>query len=106
MTTYKEYFQRPTLHKEIRELLDELNKIQGERWECEEYEYSYGLFGKKKAKSYKLYKQIQGCEWQVINFYLSEEAWIKHPFIPVEIVVNFLVGYLAGLTKQNYVQEN
>lgn len=84
--------------KDIQELLNEINKIPGQRWCVRKtvHEMNRGWFRRpKEIHLYTIFSHVHGPEWQIIQLASQYEM----AFGPTNRndVLNFLLGFVNGL---------
>lgn len=93
-----EQHRRKLADKDLREVLDEVNALPEENWFIQEFSIQIRRWFRKPLveQRYSLYSDVNGVEWQVINFAPTSGDWsINHTVRKCDIL-NYLTGYLGG----------
>jgi hypothetical protein len=92
----------------ISELLDEVNSKSTVRWLIKDYlvarKKSNGIFFRRKNKEVAMYHELYVAtiepEFQVINFYQEGSESTINTIVPSDVVVSYLMGFLASFNKR------
>lgn len=89
-------FHRTLLDGDLKEVLAEVNRLDGERWAIERVPtFTRRLFRQEvMVVRYTLYAFIAGAEWQVINFAGGTSS--IHTLVTKADILNYLHGYVGG----------
>ena len=94
VTTYVHNEKQQTLNCE--EIADLLKEVNDKDWLVREYKFEKGLIKKKIYYRYELLYKIHGCEYQIINFHISEPNIHGLLYVSADLVIAFFYGLLAN----------
>lgn len=80
----------------VKELLDDIEKLIGERWMVARYEFRSGIFWLKKREVYAVLTPTIDPEWQIINFPWEGKECSINQFVPRANLLAFLMGVRIG----------
>jgi hypothetical protein len=88
------------IDKDLKKLLEELNKISKYKWIINEYQHASGFWFNKKKKSYfSLHCQVLNHEWEIISFKNDHEAFC--PVATKSTIINYIMGLIDGIEEKS-----